>query len=163
MLLKLCPRRIRERRQSLGLTQMDAAAQAGIGWRTLQRWEESEAPFARRDTVRLLADCFDVEVAELILEPDASELVARHIYIIKTSYISPVERILGYRIDDAKWWEASRRGLYIEADVNAEQSARLEELPSVSVHRQKQHTNTAADLRTQLAMGWSKAAAELRA
>ena len=93
---------------------------------------------------------------------DSKETRPRHIYIVETTDIAPLEQILGYRIDDATWWEASRLGLYVEADVTAEQCARLEQLPTVSVHCRKQHVVTAADLRTQVAMGWSKAAAELR-
>lgn len=79
----------------------------------------------------------------------------QYIYIVKTHDIAKVEEVIG-PIKDAPNWEASPLGLYVEAEICAEQVRRLRTIQSVTVFDKAQHILTGDDRELHTILKWSK-------
>lgn len=62
----LDPRKLKQYRQALGLTQQEAASKAGIPLRQLESWEQAERTNARVGSVAKLARALGVQIEDLL-------------------------------------------------------------------------------------------------
>ena len=91
---------------------------------------------------------------------ESEEPIRKYIYIEQVEDVDKFQEIVG-NIEDAPNWEATNRGLYLEADVVPDQINAIELLPSVSIFDEPQHILTDQDKRVHELLQWSKRASNL--